>query len=75
MDRYNLGRKALESLGAHPGYLKKFPTISKKDLKLSADVVEENRTGQRSDSLAWFWRLDGAGIEDGKNDKWMVEGT
>jgi len=25
---------------------------------MSRDVVEENRVGQRSSELPWFWRLD-----------------
>jgi len=30
----------------------------KSDLKMSGDIVEENRVGQRSSVLPWFWRLD-----------------
>jgi hypothetical protein len=32
--------------------------IKKSDLKMSGDIVEENRVGQRSSVLPWFWRLD-----------------
>jgi hypothetical protein len=28
------------------------------DMKMSGNVTEENRYGQRSDTLAWFWRPD-----------------
>ena len=27
-------------------------------IKMSGDIVEENRVGQRSSVLPWFWRLD-----------------
>ena len=36
----------------------KFKDITQEDLKMPGDIVEENRIGQHSDVLAWFWRLD-----------------
>ena len=36
----------------------KFKDITQDNLKMLEDVVEENRIGQCSDVLAWFWRLD-----------------
>ncbi|KAJ7719074.1 hypothetical protein B0H14DRAFT_3629631, partial [Mycena olivaceomarginata] len=37
--------------------------ITKQDLAMSGDLTEANRVGQRSSTLAWFWRLeDGAAI-------------
>jgi hypothetical protein len=35
--------------------------ITKEDLKMSGDMVEANRTGQRMHTLAWFWRLEDGG--------------
>ena len=35
-----------------------FNDITKEDLKMPGDIIEENRFGQRSDKLPWFWRLD-----------------
>ncbi|KAJ6556076.1 hypothetical protein B0H19DRAFT_947611 [Mycena capillaripes] len=35
--------------------------ITKDDLKMSGDMVEANRTGQRAQTLAWFWRLEDGG--------------
>ena len=32
-------------------------------MKMSADVTEENRFGQRSDMLAWFWQ-QGLNVEE-----------
>ena len=55
---YRLARSALERLGAEKDLLDQYQEIQKKDLKMSGDIVEENRVGQRSSELAWFWRLD-----------------
>ena len=55
---YHLARSALQRLGAGKHLLDQFQEIQKKDLKMSGDIVEENRVGQRSSELAWFWRLD-----------------
>jgi len=55
---YRIARNALEGLGAKKNLLDRYQEIQKKDLKMSQDIVEENRVGQRSSELAWFWRLD-----------------
>ena len=55
---YKLARNALERLGAGEELLNQYQEVQKKDLKMSRDIVEENRVGQRSSELAWFWRLD-----------------
>jgi hypothetical protein len=55
---YRLARSALEGLGVSSKLLEQYKEIQKKDLKMSRDVVEENRVGQRSWELPWFWRLD-----------------
>jgi hypothetical protein len=40
------------------GYIdEKYPPITKSDLKMPGDIVEANRFGQKSDKMAWFWRL------------------
>ena len=61
---YHLARNALEGLGAPRELLNQYQEIQKKDLKMSRDVVEENRVGQRSSELPWFWRLDRKWDED-----------
>ena len=61
---YRLARSALEGLGASEKILARYQEIQKKDLKMSRDVVEENRVGQRSSELPWFWRLDGKWEKD-----------
>ena len=55
---YRLAKSALVRLGASSGLLSRYQEIQKKDLKMSRDIVEENRVGQRSSELPWFWRLD-----------------
>jgi len=55
---YRLARNVLETLGAKEELLNQYQEIRKEDLKMSRDIVEENRVGQRSSELAWFWRLD-----------------
>ena len=36
-----------------------------------SDITEENRFGQRSDVLPWFWRLGGQ--NEDQHDTWMEE--
>ena len=55
---YRLARTALGGLGVAGELLERYKEIHKRDLKMSGDVVEENRVGQRSWELPWFWRLD-----------------
>jgi hypothetical protein len=61
---YCLAHNALKKLGVANELLVKYQEIQKKDLKMSRDVVEENRVGQRSAELPWFWRLDNKCDED-----------
>jgi hypothetical protein len=56
---YNHTRNALERLPVEPEYLETLQDITEEDMKMSGDVTEENRFGQRSDTLAWFWRQGG----------------
>jgi hypothetical protein len=52
---YKRAREALIRLNAADP---KFKDITESDMKMSGDIIEENRIGQRSDELAWFWRLN-----------------
>ena len=54
---YRTARQAIGELKGAIG-LERFQEIKKSDLKMSGDIVEENRIGQRSSVLPWFWRLD-----------------
>jgi hypothetical protein len=63
--RYQQAKKALVNLeSANP----QFQDITKEDLRMPGDITHENRVDQRSDTMAWFWRLDpqlgGGNLED-----------
>jgi len=45
-------------LNIFPDFLATLHDITEGDMKMAGDLTEENRYGQRSDTLAWFWRLD-----------------
>ena len=45
----------MEYLEASNEVMDKYRPICPQDLALSGDVVEEQRLGQRNDTLAWFW--------------------
>ncbi|KAJ7637930.1 hypothetical protein DFH06DRAFT_1002060 [Mycena polygramma] len=48
--------------------------ITKQDLAMPGDIVEANRTGQRSSTLPWFWRLeDGGAMEEMQESGEMYE--
>jgi hypothetical protein len=55
---YCLAQHALVQLNAEPAILRKFPLLEAHDLKVSRDVMEENRIGQQSEHVSWIWRLD-----------------
>jgi len=52
---YQRARKALEYLEAGNEVMDKYRPIHPQDLALSGDVVEEQRLGQRNDTLAMVW--------------------
>jgi hypothetical protein len=64
-------QRALERLGADEEILERYQDIKKEDLKISSDMVEENRIGQWNDTLAWFWCLGPQ--TDAEGDSWMQE--
>jgi hypothetical protein len=68
---YRRARAALKHLGADDKTLKEFQELRTTDLKLSADITEENRVGQRSDTLPWFWRMKGQNGD--QHGAWMQE--
>ena len=67
--RYYLrSRQALIQLGTHPELVETtYKPIKAADLKVTGDIVEENRFGQHSDSLPWFWRLDKTELMEDSN--------
>lgn len=66
---YRRAREALSKLPGAKDLLKKFLPIEKGDLNELKDITEENRVGQRNDTLPWFWRMGGS--NDGP--EWSVE--
>lgn len=68
---YHRARHALINLGADNDTLSRYKQIETADLKLSGDIVEPSRLGQRNDSLAWFWTT--AGHNQDQNSMWMQE--
>ena len=70
--RYNKARHALIQLGGSQDVLVEFQAIHKEDVKMIRDITEENRFGQRSENLAWFWRVDGGKKQDA--GAWLDEG-
>lgn len=54
---YDEARNALKCLGTEERYLETLQDITADDMKMPGDITEENRVGQRSDTLAWFWRF------------------
>jgi hypothetical protein len=71
--RGTLGRHARTYRRAYQALLNldadtdQFKELTVKDMKVSADVVEENRIGQKSDTLSWIWRIGGGKNEQGGN--------
>ena len=64
---YRTARDAIVELGG-PAESKRYQKIERSDLKMSGDIVEENRVGQRNSILPWFWSvtnvLVGPGVEN-----------
>jgi hypothetical protein len=69
--QYKIARDALVRLDVLDDGIIQFPELKKEDLKMSRDVVEENRVGQRNEHVSWVWRSDVG--KDGVKDDWMNE--
>jgi hypothetical protein len=70
---YNHARSALRRLSVDGEYLGTLLDITEEDMKMSGDVTYENRFGQRSDTLAWFWRLGADRNADDLSSPRMLE--
>lgn len=66
---YRRAQDALVKLPNTKDTLKTLEPIQKEQLQELKDITEENRTGQRNDTLPWFWRM---GSESG-GPKWSTE--
>ena len=67
---YRHARNALQRLPVNQDYLETLKDISEDDMKVAGDLTDENRFGQRSDTLPWFWRI---GSPDDSNGPRMQE--
>ncbi|KAG1893128.1 uncharacterized protein F5891DRAFT_986194, partial [Suillus fuscotomentosus] len=69
---YQRARLAMERLGMDQDSLENiYQEILPEQLNIDKEVTEENRFGQGSDKLAWFWRVNGA--KKSQKDAWMNE--
>jgi hypothetical protein len=69
---YRQARQALVNLGGSAEMLDRFKVLRQEDIKMSGDMVEENRVGQRSHKMPWIWRMKDRN-KTGDNN-WMQEG-
>ena len=56
---YHRARESLSRLKASQDILQKYQLIKPDELGVSKEITEENRFGQGSDILPWFWRIGG----------------
>ena len=70
--QYRRSRWALIKLEAPKDILAPFKQLQPQDLKISKDIVEENRVGQRNYKLSWLWRIQSP--ESGECKDWITEG-
>ncbi|KAG1729111.1 uncharacterized protein EDB91DRAFT_1085887 [Suillus paluster] len=69
---YQRARSAMQHLGMDEATLGSiYREILPTELSIDKEVTEENRFGQGSDRLAWFWRVNNA--SEGQEDAWMDE--
>ena len=68
---YKRAREAMINLGAADTILDKYQNLSREHLVLPADLTEENRVGQGSDTLPWFWKV--GGVNTGPGSEWDDE--
>ena len=54
---YRTARNALQRLNIDPEYLETLRDITDDELKVAGDITDDQRFGQRSDALPWFWRI------------------
>ena len=57
---YHRARESLSRLETSQDILQKYQLIKPDELGVSKDITEENRFGQGSDILPWFWRIKGS---------------
>ena len=70
---YNLARISMICLGVSAEKLEIYQTLKPEDLKVSDDIMDEKRIGQRNDVLPWIWRVKGVPVDVEEANDWMNE--
>ena len=73
VDIYRLARSSMVQLGASSKLLKVYQELKNEDLVIPEDIYNANRTNQKDDKMAWFWRVAGQPIQGEEKDTWMRE--
>jgi hypothetical protein len=60
---YHRARESLSRLEASQNIMKNYQLIKPDELGVNKDITEENRHGQSSDTLPWFWRIGGSQLQ------------
>ncbi len=68
---YNLNLLGLLRLNVGQEILTQFRPITDSDTQVPKDITEENRFGQRDDTMPWIWRVDAGGVPE--TGSWMEE--
>ncbi|KAI6010227.1 hypothetical protein EDC04DRAFT_2522884, partial [Pisolithus marmoratus] len=56
---YQRARQAILQLNTGGNMAERYQEIQPEDLAVSKEVTEENRFGQGTSKLAWFWMMNG----------------
>ena len=68
---YHRAQTAMINLGASDDLLRKYQEITPAHLTIEKEITEENRFGQGTHALPWFWRVGGAELASGSD--WVDE--
>lgn len=71
---YRRARKAVVALDPNHILLQRMQKLEDADLRISADITEEQRYSQRSDKLPWIWQMPlSSNVANQGNQEWMNE--
>lgn len=72
---YHRARQAILELDPDASIRRKYQEVQPKDLAVSKEVTEENRFGQGTSKMAWFWLMGGEKKDENVESKspWMDE--
>jgi hypothetical protein len=61
---YRQARRALVRLGAGDDIMEIYQPLNQEEIRVSKDITDERRLGQRNDTLPWFWRISSSPADD-----------